>query len=324
LKPLRVLAALLVLTASCSFPRSGSDAGPTAAASLTQAPSATATLTPSPSPSSTPAPSPTPSPSPTAACLEIHGRVDEVSYPGLLVHRDIPVRVYLPPCYSSSRRSYPVLYLLHGLPFTESHWDDLGADEVADEAIAAGEWVQFLIVMPFQPQPLFGSTDGGEGSYEQEFLEGLVPFIDRNYRTDPQPGARALAGISRGGVWALEIGLRHPDMFGGVGALSPALSANSARPEFDPLDIVAQGDPFPDRIYLGAGDRDWARRLTVSLANDLGEAGAKLMLAIVPGGHQTEVWTRLLRPMMSYLVTPWRVLTGPERKMLLLEEGLAE
>lgn len=317
MKPFRALWAFLVLTASCSVPQLGSPAEPTATASLTPAPSATrtATLTPSPSPS------PTSSPSPTQACLETHGRVDEVSYPGLLVRRDIPVRVYLPPCYSSSGRSYPVLYLLHGLPFTESHWDDLGADEVADEAIAAGEWLPFLIVMPLQPQPLFGHTDGGEGSYEQELLEGLVPFIERNYRTDSQPGARSLAGISRGGVWALEIGLRHPDTFGGVGALSPALSANHPRPEFDPLNIVAQGGPFPARIYLGAGDRDWARRLTVTLANDLGEAGARLMLAIVPGGHETEVWTRLLRPMMSYLVTPWRVAAGPERKVLLLEEG---
>jgi enterochelin esterase-like enzyme len=215
-----------------------------------------------------------------------------------------------------------VLYLLHGKPFTESHWDDLGADEVADDAIAAGTWVPFLIVMPLEPEPLFSSTDGGEGSYEQELLEGLVPFIDRNYRTDPQPGARALAGISRGGVWALEIGLRHSDVFGGVGALSPALSANHARPEFDPHDIVAEGGLFPARIYLGAGDSDWARRLTASLANNLGEAGATLMLAITPGGHQAEVWIRLLRPMMSYLVTPWRAPTSPERKELPLEGDL--
>jgi enterochelin esterase-like enzyme len=315
LKPLGALAALLVLTASCSVPQTDSPAAPTATASLTTTPLATGTATLTPSPS----PSPTLSPSPTPACLETHGRVESISYPGLLVRRDVPVRVYLPPCYPGSQPSYPVLYLLHGKPFTESHWDDLGADEAADGAIAVGDWVPFLIVMPLQPEPLFSSTDGGEGSYEQELLEGLVPFIDRTYRTDRQPGARALAGISRGGVWALEIGLRHSDMFGGVGALSPALSANHARPEFDPLDIVAGGGLFPARIYLGAGDSDWARRLTVSLANNLGEAGARLMLAVVPGGHQTEVWVRLLRPMMSYLVTPWRVPAWPEREELLLE-----
>ncbi len=227
------------------------------------------------------------------------------SYPGVVLDESIAFRIYLPPCYDPAAGPYPTLYALHGKPFDESHWDELGLDEAAELAISDGISPPFLIVMPYIPEPLFSNTDGGPGSYEQEFMEGLLATIESTYAADPRPESRALAGISRGGVWALEIGLLHPEAFGGLAALSPALSVNRPRPEYDPLRIAAGPGPFPRRIFLAAGDTDWARAATENLARTLGQGGVIPGLLIVPGGHEASAWQASLAALLEALTADW-------------------
>jgi len=266
-------------------------------------------LTHTPPPSAMAAPStPTLAPAATATRVEpcaTSGRVESSVYPGVVVRQPIPFRIYLPPCYDSHAGPYPTLYALHGKPFDDAHWDDLGLDEAAEAAIASGGSPPFLIVMPYVPEPLFSNTDGGPGSYEQEFFEGLVPYVQSTYAADPQAASRALAGISRGGVWALEIGLLHPEAFDGLAALSPALAVNRPRPEYDPFGIASGPGPFPGRIFLAAGETDWARAGTERLALALEEAGVLPGLLIVPGGHDAQAWESSIGPMLEALTAGW-------------------
>lgn len=251
--------------------------------------------------SSTPAPSAT---STEPAICRSPGRVENGTYPGVVLQEPIPYRVYLPPCYDPGFGPYPTLYALHGKPFDDSHWDDLGLDEAAEAGIVAGNWPPFLIVMPYVPEPLLSNTDGGPGSYEQELLEGLIPYIESGYASDPRPASRALAGISRGGVWALEAGLLHPEVFGSVAALSPALAVNQPRPSYNPLEIASGPGPLPRQVFLGAGETDWARGATERLAGILGEGGTEVITLIVPGGHEARAWEATLRPMLEALMGP--------------------
>ena len=92
-----------------------------------------------------------------------------------------------------------MLYLLHGYPYDETEWATLGLDLTVAGSVLSGEWPPFLVVMPRVPDPLYRSTDGGPGSYEEEMVDGLVSFIDLTFQTDPRPERRAIAGISRGG-----------------------------------------------------------------------------------------------------------------------------
>jgi enterochelin esterase family protein len=226
------------------------------------------------------------------------GVVETSTYSSPLLGVEVPFRVYLPPCVEGGM-SYPTVYALHGKPFDESHWDDLGLDEVMDAGITGGVWPPQIIVMPYVPEPLFSETDGGPGSYEQELLEGLVPAVEARYPASSD--SRALAGISRGGVWALEIGLSHPEVFDAVAALSPALSVNRPRPEYDPLRLAEGAGPLPARIFLAAGEEDWAHALTEALARSLESGGASPALLIVPGGHEASVWQAAFLPMLDFL-----------------------
>jgi enterochelin esterase-like enzyme len=266
----------------------------------------TATATPIPP---TPTTTPSPTPLPTAfVCEEPGGRLTQTTYPGAVVPQEIPLQVYLPPCYDQVTDRYPTLILLHGKPFSAANWEDLGVVDVADEGIRQGLWRPFILVMPVQPEPLFSETDGGPGSYEAELIEGLLPYVDETFRTAGDPQEWAIAGISRGGVWALEIGFRDPGTFGEVAALSPALALNYARPAYDPLEIARSGaEALPGRIFLGAGDVDWARPKTVALANELTAGGRPPELQIVTGDHVAATWQALMPAMFRYLTAAWVV-----------------
>jgi enterochelin esterase-like enzyme len=162
------------------------------------------------------------------------------------------------------------------------------------------------MVMPLQPQPLFTGSDGGPGSYEEEFLLALVPAIEGRYRVVEKGGARGLVGVSRGGVWALEIAFRNPEVVGSIAALSPALEVNFPRPAYDPQLLGAEADWLPTTIFLGVGQRELkVRQQTIRLSESLEQAGFTHRLMVVPGGHEPAAWRKLMGPMMTYILQSW-------------------
>ncbi|MEX0788858.1 MAG: alpha/beta hydrolase-fold protein [Anaerolineales bacterium] len=270
---------------------------------------ATPVVAASASPQSLPAtawasPSPhveTPSASPTAVCTETALTVVDLTYPGHLLREAIPLHVFLPPCYAPGGRLYPAVVLFHGKPFDELHWDEVGLDEAAGTGMGAGDLPPAILIMPRVPEPLFSKSDGGPGSYEEEVLEGLLPFVSSTWPIEHL----SIAGISRGGVWALEIGLRNPEVFETVAAFSPALAVNYARPAYDPLAVAMSGARLPESVFLGAGQTDWARPKTLALDAALLAAGLTTDLEIVSGDHETATWAALLEPYLQFLATAW-------------------
>lgn len=238
------------------------------------------------------------------ACPDPRLQVVDLAYPGHVSRGEIPLRVFLPPCFSYGGGPYPVLILFHGKPFDQTHWDEVGLDEAAGPAMQAGDLPPAIMIMPLIPEPLFSQTDGGPDSYEEEALEGLVPFIQATWPVTAAPQGWAIAGISRGGIWALEIGMRHGANFQAAAALSPSLAVNYPRRAYDPLALAA-GEGLPDRIFLGAGDTDWARAKTEELNMALARSGREPELWIVRGGHEAATWSALLGPFLLFLFTTW-------------------
>lgn len=289
----------------------------------------TPTLTPSPLPTATSTPSPTPPPTLAPASdpgtttltaggtrivqapiaypdTQLAGRTESHIYFSQVTSREEPYRIYLPPDYDQSDRRYPVLYLLHGWPYNEFHWDNLGVDEVADAGIQAGLWPPFLIVMPgADPDGIFVHTAGGDLSIEGQIVNELVPHIDANYRTWAAREGRAIGGISRGGVWALEIALRHPDLFAAVGGHSPALKYNMAPQAYDPFYLARNAESTTLRIYLSAGDTDWALQHTGALHELLDSLGVANQFAIHTGGHSDSLWMANIKEYLDFYTAGW-------------------
>lgn len=245
-------------------------------------------------------PTPVATASPTPTCTEA-GRWTDFSYDAVAVSGNGSAVIYLPPCYAAEDESYATAYFLHGKPYTEQQWIDLGLPHLVEAAVADGSLPPLILVLARQPEPLFSNSDGGPGSYETEFVEGLVAAVDGSFRTQARPEGRAVIGLSRGGVWALEIAMRHPEVIGAVGALSPALAVNYARAAYDPLLLAATADRLPVEILLAAGDEDWARGATEDLAAELDSRGIASQLIIVPGDHTDPTWAALLPPVIAFL-----------------------
>jgi enterochelin esterase-like enzyme len=262
-----------------------------------------------PSPTSTPTPEPTPTlaPSPTPfLCPYLRGRTESGSLVSATMREEVRYLVHLPPCYDAyPDKAFPVLYMLHGWPLDERHWITLGIDELVDDWTSREIIGPFIVVLPgVSSDGLYVNSSGGPWSFEGMFVDELLPVIEQTYRTWREPAARAIGGISRGGVWSLEIALRHQDRFSIMGGHSPALSLNRPMPQYDPF-LLAKKGVTGMRIYLDAGNLDWARASTLQFYDVLVEQGADVTYQVHEGGHVDALWRRGLPDYIDFYTLTW-------------------
>jgi enterochelin esterase-like enzyme len=137
---------------------------------------------------------------------------------------DRAVFVYLPPGYASASKRYPVVYDLHGYSLTAERWVGiLKAQESIDRAIGAGKAREMIMVFPDAMSVHNGSMYSSSvttGDWERFIAHDLVAYIDAHYRTLPRRESRGLSGHSMGGYGALRIGMKHPEVFSVLYAMS--------------------------------------------------------------------------------------------------------
>lgn len=270
-------------------------ATPAATLTATQAlPTATTTATPVPSSTNTPQPTPCAQP----------GRVESASFTSATAGGEHRYNIYLPPCYATDGRVYPVLYLLAGNIHDESKWDDLGIDEAAERALSAGEAPPLLIVMP-DGGSLANNTSGGPGSYETLVRDELIPHVEETYCAWAEPAGRAIGGLSRGGYWALEIAFRSPQLFASAGGHSVALLDAFAGPAINPQQTALSNDLGDLRIYLDIGANDYVRANTIKLHEDMQNAGVPHEWHLNEGEHVDEYWLTHAPDYLAWYVSPW-------------------
>jgi enterochelin esterase family protein len=188
----------------------------------------------------------------------------------------------------------PILLMLHGLLATDEQWQDLGIGDAADRLIRAGEAPPFLIVLPWERKGL---------DYESALVDHLLPYIQKTYRGSLERDQIAIGGLSRGGGWALRIGLKHPDVFAAVGLHSPAVLS----PDLYYLrDWI--GDLAPDdrpRIWIDIGDHDSLRTSVFELTDLLDELGVAYTWTLAPGDHLPEYWSAHLDDYLRWYSQSW-------------------
>ncbi len=221
-------------------------------------------------------------------------RTCEVYLPSTLHVRSNFVRVVVPSDYDTSRRSYPVVYLLHGVGDDYTSWTNPTRGNLA--ALTAS--CSAIFVMPDGGS---GSTAGWysdwkDGTYQYErFHTALLPrAIDAGFRTR---GAqwRAVAGLSMGGFGALSYTARHPGMYRATASYSGFADTLFAAPASGAFYQYAGQNPLtslgtPSQGVWGDQTADqavWAAHNPYDLAGSL--RGQPLYLSSghgAPGGSQ--------------------------------------
>lgn len=178
------------------------------------------------------------------------------------------VMVVLPDSYSNSPdRKYPVLYFLDAywdLPLLTGIYGNLHFDNVIPELILvglsypSGATYESERLRDFTPTPLRseGALPAGGAEKYLQFLERQVlPRIEQEFRADPR--ARALGGVSLGGLFTLYAMYEKPALFGRYIAISPAVEWDNGH-FFSVDDKYAKGEKNLDaRLFLSYGTEEY-------------------------------------------------------------------
>jgi enterochelin esterase-like enzyme len=179
--------------------------------------------------------------------IMVHGASLEGNLEGDSADRN--VSVYLPPSYGKTpRRRYPVLYLLHGFTDSDARWFGLtgkhfvNVPAAVDAAFAAGAH-EMIIVMPDAFTKYQGSMYSNSpvtGNWEAFVTEDLVEYVDAHYRTFPVRASRGLAGHSMGGYGTMRIGMKYPNLFSSLYAMSPCCMGANLTPNLEAMERAAK------------------------------------------------------------------------------------
>lgn len=132
--------------------------------------------------------------------------------------------VWLPPAYDEqAEQRLPAIYVLPGYSDAVEEWRNTSLFEPTVferlDALYAGAAAPPPCIVVF----LDGATRYGgsqfvnstaTGRYQDYVAADVVAHIDNNYRTLASPGHRGLSGHSSGGIGALVLAMRRPDVFG--------------------------------------------------------------------------------------------------------------
>jgi enterochelin esterase family protein len=231
-----------------------------------------------------------------------HGAVSEIDYWSNSLGTMRRAFVYTPPGYMNGSVKYPVLYLVHGAGDSEEAWSRTGhANLILDNLIASGKAKPMIVVMPNGHTPDRANADIlNNQDFGDDFLRDLIPYVDGHFRTVATPDARAMAGLSMGGVHTFNFGLTHPELFHSIGIFSSGLGigpngADAIAAYEQANDVALKRDARDlDLVYYAIGADDPFAGVLPATRAMLDKYGIKDTFHPSEGGHTWINWRRYL------------------------------
>jgi len=253
-----------------------------------------------------------------------------VSTPHLIKHEQFPSRflrnqrdliVYLPPGYDDQpQRHFSVLYLHDGQNLFDGSTSfipgmDWHVGHTADHYIREGRVDPLIIVGIYNTgkqrlgeytptrAPRLGG--GRANRYAKFLLEEVQPMVKGKYRVLGGAENTGIGGSSLGGLVSLYLGLRQPQMFGKIAALSPSVWWNQR--VILRFAAAAPVHPLP-RIWLDIGTREGQRivddveRFREILQRKGWQLGRDLAYQRIEGAeHNEAAWAARVGPFLEFL-----------------------
>jgi enterochelin esterase-like enzyme len=253
-----------------------------------------------------------------------------VSAPHLIKHEQFASRylrnqrdliVYLPPGYDEQpQRRFSVLYLHDGQNLFDGATSfipgmDWHVGQTADQWISEGRVEPLIIVgiynagkqrlREYTPTRAPRLGGGSANRYAKFLLEEVRPFVHSRYRAREEAENTGIGGSSLGGLVSLYVGLRQPQIFGKIAALSPSVWWNE-RVILRFAD-AAPVQPLP-RIWLDIGTREGPRivedveRFRDILIRKGWQPERNLHYERVEGAeHNEAAWAQRVGPFLQFL-----------------------
>jgi enterochelin esterase family protein len=238
-----------------------------------------------------------------------HGTVRDEKYYSTALGKNRHILVYTPPTYDRSSTPLPVLYLYHGSSDTRYSWVTQGRlPQILDNLLAQGKAVPMVVVipdayaLPFETMPV---THPGEfrpnthdfwvknqAAADQELFHDIIPFVQTHYNISDRPQERAIAGLSMGGLQAIETGIVHLGYFPWIGAFSPFSRMWVFSDEYK--NVLKDQNKINQSLRLFQivnGDNDHnTGPTTIEFEGQLRALNIKHVYTVLPGTHSMFVW----------------------------------
>tara|TARA_R110002051_G_scaffold1523_1_gene8489 strand:+ start:13768 stop:14655 length:888 start_codon:yes stop_codon:yes gene_type:complete len=262
------------------------------------------------------------------------GKVLEAqSIKSAILGKEIDYTVYLPAGYDESKRSYPVIYLLHGYGGDENVWLQYGLiDHFMDSAIENAEIPPSIVIMPDGGQHFYINDFKGNSKFEDMFFQEFIPMVEQEYRIKKSKEQRAVVGNSMGGYGAFLYGVKHHDMFGSCVPLSAAIISldnpmtnnliwkgiaknlygmdiDSQNPDTghwdanDPMKLIQAipKDILKTRFYFDIGDDDFLYSGNAKAYVELRNMKVEHEFRIHDGGHDWIFWQASIPRFLKFI-----------------------
>ena len=258
-------------------------------------------------------------------------RVEEHTMKSEVLGTERNYTVYLPAGYDlNTERTYPVLYLLHGMDGTNKDWYERGhVRDVMDQLTASGEACEMIIVTPdaggsVREGKWNGYFDMEGWHYEEFFFGEFVPMIEAAYRIKADKAHRAIAGLSMGGGGATGYAQRHAELFAACYAMSalmhlPPADVNAVNKgnkmalltdavhRLSCVDYIAEADEARKKQlrtvqwFVDCGDDDFLFDCNLDFYQAMRRAHIPCQLRVRDGAHTWEYWHSALYIALPYV-----------------------
>ncbi|MCW3114227.1 MAG: putative esterase [Segetibacter sp.] len=255
--------------------------------------------------------------------------MDNLSIKSKILNMDRKFAIYLPPDYTTSERSYPVLYLLHGAGDDHTGWVQFGEVlNIADKAIKEGSATPMIIVMPDANTGKRGYENDvlNKWRYEDFFFQELMPYVEKTYRIKSDKRYRAISGLSMGGGGTFTYALHHPELFSSACPLSaatgplnveeaktrlvrdnPQLADTTINSYFKRQSVLSLINNVPDslkkavRWYIDVGDDDFLYEGNNLVHTAMRKKEIPHEFRIRDGGHNWTYWRTSLPDVLEFV-----------------------
>lgn len=233
------------------------------------------------------------------------GNLEQVWYDSPTIGIQRRMFVYTPYGYETSKEKYPVLYLLHGAGGDEDAWSTMGRTcQIMDNLIEKGLAKPMLVVMPngnpgqqaaktlMLPEKTFERNDPKlMNLYVNSIVKDIVPYIEKNYKVDPKPMSRAIAGLSMGAGHTISCTNLYPGFFKYICPLSNGIriANDEQQAEYD-KQFKALKKAGYKLYFLACGDADFLIESAKTLDKTLTKNGLKHTFFVTSGGHTWSNW----------------------------------
>ena len=250
-----------------------------------------------------------------------HGTMRDETYYSTVLGKNRQVLVYTPPAYDRCRAPLPVLYLYHGFWDTRYSWVTEGRlAQILDNLLAQGKAVPMIVVVPeahaLPPEPTLATTGNGlldvqpylvrnQRAVDEELFHDLIPFIQARYNVSAESRERAIAGLSMGGLQAIETGIVHLGYFDWIGAFSPGVLSHAFSEDFQNALKDAEKINGTLRLFdIVVGDKDpLVAGPNTAFDAELTRLKVRHGYTVVPGTHSMFVWRPALAQFLQQVFT---------------------